>query len=97
MSKTKDASQTYLRFLNLVSAVEDGSFGRDRNSVRGIAFLDTSTEAGKVIATPAEPPIADLDRITPDWGIRSLRTVSRQRSPRHGRNGLRRPASSAHG
>ena len=49
-------------FLNLVSAVEDGSFGRDRNSVRGIAFLDTSTEAGKVIATPAEPPIADLDR-----------------------------------
>jgi anaerobic magnesium-protoporphyrin IX monomethyl ester cyclase len=33
--------------------------------VNGIAFLDD----GKVVATPAEPPIKDLDRITPDWGI----------------------------
>ena len=52
-------------FLNLVSAIDDGSFGRDRGCVRGIAYLAD----GRVIATPAEPPIADLDRITPDWGI----------------------------
>ena len=56
-------------FLNFVRAVEDGSWARDRMTVRGVAFLDQSTEGGKVVATPAEPPIADLDRITPDWGI----------------------------
>jgi anaerobic magnesium-protoporphyrin IX monomethyl ester cyclase len=53
-------------FLNLVSAVDDGSFKADRNTVRGIAFLDGG---GKVVATPAEPTIQDLDRIKPDWGI----------------------------
>ena len=53
-------------FLNLVRAVDDGSFARDRNSVRGIAFADG---AGKVIATPAEPTIEDLDRVAPDWSI----------------------------
>ncbi len=53
-------------FLNLVRAVDDGSFARDRNSVRGIAFADGE---GKVIATPAEPTIEDLDRVAPDWSI----------------------------
>ena len=53
-------------FLNLVRAVDDGGFARDRSQVRGIAYADG---AGKVIATPAEPPIEDLDRITPDWGV----------------------------
>ncbi|HSM21054.1 MAG TPA: magnesium-protoporphyrin IX monomethyl ester anaerobic oxidative cyclase, partial [Rubrivivax sp.] len=52
-------------FLNLVGAIEDGSFGRDRGCVRGIATLDD----GRVVATPAEPSIKDLDRITPDWSI----------------------------
>jgi anaerobic magnesium-protoporphyrin IX monomethyl ester cyclase len=54
-------------FLNLVRAVEDGGFARDRGELRGIAFRD---DDGRVVATPAEPPIADLDRIAPDWGIR---------------------------
>lgn len=53
-------------FLNLVRAVDDGSFARDRNGVRGIAFADAD---GKVIATPAEPTIEDLDRVAPDWSI----------------------------
>ncbi len=52
-------------FLNLVRAVEDGAWARDRSGVRGIAFLDD----GKVVATPAEPTIKDLDRVAPDWGI----------------------------
>ena len=52
-------------FLNLVRAVDDGTWGADRSAVKGIAYLAD----GKVIATPAEPPIADLDRIRPDWGI----------------------------
>ncbi len=52
-------------FLNLVRAVDDGSWARDPLVVRGIALLSD----GKVVATPAEPTIEDLDRITPDWGI----------------------------
>jgi anaerobic magnesium-protoporphyrin IX monomethyl ester cyclase len=53
-------------FLNLVRAVADGSFARDRGAVRGIAYADA---AGQVVATPAEPTIEDLDRIAPDWSI----------------------------
>jgi anaerobic magnesium-protoporphyrin IX monomethyl ester cyclase len=52
-------------FLNLVRAVDDGSWQRDRGAVRGIAY----NAQGRIVATPAEPPIADLDRIQPDWGI----------------------------
>ena len=51
--------------LNLVAAVAAGGWVDGRSNVRGIAFLDH----GKVVATPAEPPIADLDRISPDWSI----------------------------
>jgi anaerobic magnesium-protoporphyrin IX monomethyl ester cyclase len=53
-------------FLNLVRAVDEGRFADDPASVRGIAYLSAD---GNAVATPAEPPIADLDRITPDWGI----------------------------
>ena len=53
-------------FLNLVRAVDDGSFARERRSVRGIAFADGE---GTVIATAAEPTIEDLDRVAPDWSI----------------------------
>jgi anaerobic magnesium-protoporphyrin IX monomethyl ester cyclase len=53
-------------FLDLVRAVDDGRFARDRSQVRGIAFAAAD---GQVVATPAEPPIQDLDRISPDWSI----------------------------
>ena len=52
-------------FLNLVRAVDDGTWARDRMGVRGIAFAAD----GKVHTTPAEPTIQDLDRIQPDWGM----------------------------
>ena len=52
-------------FLNLVKAVDEGRFATERQSVNGIAFM----QDGKVVATPAEPTIQDLDRIQPDWGI----------------------------
>jgi anaerobic magnesium-protoporphyrin IX monomethyl ester cyclase len=52
-------------FLNLVRAVDQGTWATDPGSVKGIAYLAD----GKVVATPAEPPIADLDKIAPDWGI----------------------------
>ncbi len=52
-------------FLNLVRFVDEGRWPAERASLHGIAYA----EAGKVVATAAEAPIADLDRITPDWSI----------------------------
>ncbi len=52
--------------LDLVACVDRGDWMAERRAVKGIAYLDDS---GEVVATPAAPPIADLDRITPDWGI----------------------------
>ena len=52
-------------FLNLVTAIDEGRWAADRSQVRGIAYLADD----KVVATPAEPPIEDLDKIKPDWGI----------------------------
>ena len=52
-------------FLNLVRAVDVGRWRREPQSVRGIALLVD----GKVVATPAEPTIQDLDRIAPNWDI----------------------------
>ena len=52
-------------FLNLVRAIDEGRWAADRSQVRGIAYLADDT----VVATPAEPPIEDLDKIKPNWGI----------------------------
>ncbi|MFM2118732.1 MAG: magnesium-protoporphyrin monomethyl ester anaerobic oxidative cyclase [Pseudomonadota bacterium] len=56
-------------FLNLVRAVDEGVWaeasGAGRAAVRGITYL----QDGQVIATPAEPTLQDLDRITPDWSV----------------------------
>jgi len=52
-------------FLNLVRCIAEGRWPAERATVRGIAFA-AGTE---IVATPAEPPIQDLDRIAPDWGI----------------------------
>jgi anaerobic magnesium-protoporphyrin IX monomethyl ester cyclase len=52
-------------FLNLVKAVDDGSWAKDPGCVRGIAYQ----QEGKVIASPAEPTIDDLDKIAPDWSV----------------------------
>ncbi len=51
--------------LDLVRCIDDGDWPAQRHKVKGIAYLDGDA----VKATPAAPPIADLDRITPDWGI----------------------------
>jgi anaerobic magnesium-protoporphyrin IX monomethyl ester cyclase len=50
---------------NLWKAIDEGVDERDRHSIRGIAF----SEDGKCVATPAEPPIQDLDAIKPNWDI----------------------------
>jgi anaerobic magnesium-protoporphyrin IX monomethyl ester cyclase len=51
--------------VNLLRALASGTDVQDRHSISGIAFL----EAGKVVATPAHPPINDLNTLTPDWSL----------------------------
>jgi anaerobic magnesium-protoporphyrin IX monomethyl ester cyclase len=51
--------------VELLSAIRDGTDRERRREIRGIAFLDD----GQVVATPARPPIANLDDLTPDWSL----------------------------
>ncbi|MBD2461856.1 magnesium-protoporphyrin IX monomethyl ester anaerobic oxidative cyclase [Oscillatoria sp. FACHB-1407] len=51
--------------VNLLQAIANGTDERDRHSILGIAFLDD----GKIVATPAHPPIKDLNTLTPDWSL----------------------------
>ena len=51
--------------VNLLRAIDAGTDKRDRNDITGIAFL----EEGKVVATAAHPPIANLETLTPDWSL----------------------------
>ena len=52
-------------FLNLIRAIDEGQWPARRETVRGIAYSDGT----KVVATAAEPPIRDLDAISPDWSV----------------------------
>lgn len=51
--------------VNLLKAIANGTDKIDRQTILGIAFL----EEGKVVATPAHPPIKDLNTLTPDWSL----------------------------
>jgi anaerobic magnesium-protoporphyrin IX monomethyl ester cyclase len=51
--------------VNLLRSIANGTDERDKHEILGIAFL----EAGKVVATPAHPPIKDLNTLTPDWSL----------------------------
>ncbi|MDX2217308.1 MAG: magnesium-protoporphyrin IX monomethyl ester anaerobic oxidative cyclase [Oculatellaceae cyanobacterium bins.114] len=51
--------------VNLLQAIANDTDQRDRHTILGIAFLDD----GKVVATPAHPPIKDLNTLTPDWSL----------------------------
>jgi anaerobic magnesium-protoporphyrin IX monomethyl ester cyclase len=50
---------------NVVRALKAGTFLEERHAIRGLAFLDED----RVVATPAHPPIQDLDALNPDWAI----------------------------
>jgi anaerobic magnesium-protoporphyrin IX monomethyl ester cyclase len=52
--------------VNLLRAIAQGTDQRDRETILGIAYLD---DARQVIATPAHPPIRDLNTLTPDWTL----------------------------
>ncbi|CAD5958030.1 Anaerobic magnesium-protoporphyrin IX monomethyl ester cyclase [Planktothrix tepida] len=51
--------------VNLLRAIANGTDKIDRQTILGIAFLDE----GRVVATPAHPPIKDLNTLTPDWSL----------------------------
>jgi anaerobic magnesium-protoporphyrin IX monomethyl ester cyclase len=51
--------------VNLLTAIQDGTVLDQRRQIKGIAFL----EDDKVVSTPAEPVIEDLDSLTPDWSL----------------------------
>ncbi len=51
--------------VNLLRAIANGTDRRDRSQLLGLAFL----EGGKVVATPAHPPIKNLDILSPDWSL----------------------------
>jgi anaerobic magnesium-protoporphyrin IX monomethyl ester cyclase len=51
--------------VEFIKALDQGRLPAERESIKGLAFL----KDGKPFATPAHPPVADLDSLTPDWGI----------------------------
>jgi anaerobic magnesium-protoporphyrin IX monomethyl ester cyclase len=51
--------------VNLLTVIANGTDKRARRDILGIAFL----EEGKVVATPAHPPIKNLDTLSPDWSL----------------------------
>jgi anaerobic magnesium-protoporphyrin IX monomethyl ester cyclase len=51
--------------VNLLKSIAAGTDLEDRRGILGLAFL----EAGKIVATPAHPPIKNLNTLTPDWTL----------------------------
>jgi anaerobic magnesium-protoporphyrin IX monomethyl ester cyclase len=51
--------------VNLLKSIEAGTDVKDRPGIKGIAYF----EDGKVVATVASDPIADLDTLSPDWSL----------------------------
>jgi anaerobic magnesium-protoporphyrin IX monomethyl ester cyclase len=51
--------------VNLVRAVQNGTFNEERAHIKGLAFR----EDGRIVSTPAHEPIQNLDSLTPDWSV----------------------------
>jgi anaerobic magnesium-protoporphyrin IX monomethyl ester cyclase len=51
--------------LNIVRTLAAGTWREGRANVKGIAYV----ENGKIVATAAEPPIDDLETLSPDWSL----------------------------
>ncbi len=50
---------------NLAHAVAVGDWPAERRRIRGLAFA----EDGRIVATPAEPTLKDLEAVSPDWSV----------------------------
>lgn len=51
--------------VNLLNAIAHGADEKERENILGIAYLQDE----KVVATPAHPPIKNLDTLSPDWTL----------------------------
>jgi anaerobic magnesium-protoporphyrin IX monomethyl ester cyclase len=51
--------------VNLLRSIEAGADLRERRTINGLAFI----EDGQTVATPAQPPLKDIDSLTPDWSL----------------------------
>ncbi len=51
--------------VNLVRAIDAGTYAAERRSIKGLAFRD----GDELVATPANEPIKNLDALAPDWSI----------------------------
>ncbi|MDJ0718500.1 MAG: magnesium-protoporphyrin IX monomethyl ester anaerobic oxidative cyclase [Prochloraceae cyanobacterium] len=51
--------------VNLLKAIAEGKERQQRRNILGIAF----NEDGQVVATPAHPPLKNLDTLKPDWSL----------------------------
>ncbi|MGD8956361.1 MAG: magnesium-protoporphyrin IX monomethyl ester anaerobic oxidative cyclase [Chromatiaceae bacterium] len=52
-------------FAELVTAVQEGRWPAERDSIKGLAFRDGE----RIVATPAAPTVKNLDAIEPDWSL----------------------------
>lgn len=52
--------------VNLLRAIANGTDQRDREAILGIAFIN---DDGDIMATPAHPPICNLNTLSPDWSL----------------------------
>ena len=52
-------------FVDFVRTIDEGRWPEDRYHVKGIAYSDGE----RAVATPASPPIKDLDKLDPDWSV----------------------------
>jgi anaerobic magnesium-protoporphyrin IX monomethyl ester cyclase len=51
--------------VNLMRAIDAGTDLTDRSNILGLVYQ----QDGEIVATPDNPPIADLDTLTPDWSL----------------------------
>jgi anaerobic magnesium-protoporphyrin IX monomethyl ester cyclase len=51
--------------VNLMNAIAAGNDLETRRDIRGITYVDGE----EIITTPSEPPIKDIDSLTPDWSL----------------------------
>jgi len=51
--------------VNLMRAIEAGTDLTERHTINGLAFRHED----QIVATAAQPPIANLDTLTPDWSL----------------------------
>jgi anaerobic magnesium-protoporphyrin IX monomethyl ester cyclase len=55
--------------VDLVRAIAEGRWPRDRHAIKGLAFIEHTDRASQIAASPTAPTVKNLDAITPDWSL----------------------------